>query len=118
MTRFGTNMKITVAESERARVRALWEGALGCALSTPTPQLDVYRLDDGFRLGVFFTDVAGALPVGDQPKAPWLEILVDDPDRAAAAIDEIGLTPVAYDDPDHRYWLAPGGPVFRLARVT
>jgi hypothetical protein len=115
MTRFGTNMKLTVDRALRDDVRALYAGVLGCSVASPAPDLDVYRLEDGFNLGVSFVDAGGALRAEDQDKAAWLEFAVDDKDATVKKLDAIGVARVVYTDKTHDYFKSPGGPVFRLA---
>jgi hypothetical protein len=115
MARFGTNMKLTVDRALREDVRALYAGVLGCTVVNPAPDLEVYRLEDGFNLGVFFVDADGALRADDQDKAPWLEFIVDDKEATAKKLDALGIARVAYSDKSHDYFRSPGGPVFRLA---
>jgi hypothetical protein len=115
MTRFGTNMKFLVDRALREDVRALYAGVFGCTVANPTPDLDVYRLEEGFNLGFFFVDAGGALRAEDHDKAPWLEFAVDDKEITAKKLDEIGVPRVEYSDKTHAYFRSPGGPVFRLS---
>jgi hypothetical protein len=116
MARMGMNMKLTVDKSQRDKVRAFYGEALGCSVTSPAPDLDLYRLEDGFQIGVYFAEAAEALAEADQPEAPWLEFLVEDTDKAAATLSELGVPEVDYRDKAYRYYRAPGGPVFRLAK--
>jgi hypothetical protein len=116
MTTFGKNMRITVAKNHRALLRQMFTEALGCALKTPKDDLDVYAFPDGFGLGAYFVDASEALTQADHRKAPWLEIFVDDPEKATSALRALGIEPFEYVDKAHSYFCPPSGPVFRLAK--
>jgi catechol 2,3-dioxygenase-like lactoylglutathione lyase family enzyme len=108
-------MKLTIDRAHRDRTRALFTEILGCATVSPMPDLEVYKLDDGFGIGVYFVDAADALPPDEQLKSAWLEFLVDNVDAAVRALDALGLERHTYVDTAHTYFRAPGGYVFRVA---
>jgi hypothetical protein len=110
----GKNVKLTVARSLRDRVRAVFD-ALGASLVTPAPDLDAFRMDGGSAGFVYVAD-GEALTTEQMRIAPWLELTVDDVERAAARLDELAVARVDYHDRDHVYFSGPGGFVFRLAR--
>lgn len=116
MASSGKNLKITVDRAHRATTRRLFTEILGCSSKAPVPDLEVYQFDDGFGLGAYYVDASEALAPSEQLKAPWLEFLVDDPDRSARELAALGIEPFEYSDKNHRYFCAPGGPVFRLAK--
>lgn len=116
MARHGKNMKWTVDATYREKVRALFVEALGVphAAGGP-PNLDLYKFEDGFQIGVFCVPAEQALRPEDLRKAPWLELAVDDIEKTISKLKDLGVEEVEYVDKDHRYFAAPGGPVFRLA---
>ena len=119
MTRFGRNMKWTSDRRHRERIRALFVEVLGATHTVPgTPDLDLYRLGDGFNVGVYSVDASEALRPEDARRAPWLEFAVDDVEETSAKLVELGFDSIDYADKAHRYFQAPGGPVFRLASST
>ena len=118
MTVFGKNMKWTVDRAYRDRVRALFLEGLGA--SQPEggpPHVELYRLSDGFQIGIFLVDEAEAPRAEDLKKQPWLEFIVEDVEATAAKLAELGIEEVSYFDKAHHYYAAPGGPVFRLAKA-
>ncbi len=118
MARFGKNMKLTVDKAFRARLRAFFGEVLGIEPASPMPELELYRLEDGFQIGVFFAEAKDALAEADQAKGAWLEIDVADHARAVAALERLGVEKVDYTDKTHAYYRIPGGPVFRLAKPS
>src|SRR5688572_8806823 len=116
MSNFGKNMRITIEESHRTLARALFTEALGCSVMSPRPDLDVFKLDDGFALGAYYVPNGEALSTADQMKSAWLELYVDDPDAGEHRLAELGIRPFEYFDKAHRYYCPPCGPVFRLAK--
>ena len=115
MTTFGTNMKLTVDREKRTKLDAIFRHALGCASEEPNDDLVLYRLADGFLIGVYYVAGDAALAEEELRKAPWLELTVEDLESTADKLIELGASTVEYFDKAHRYFQAPGGPVFRLA---
>jgi hypothetical protein len=118
MTTVGKNLKITVAKQHRALTRQMFTEAFGCVMKSPSETMDVFIFEDGYSLGAAFVEAADALAPADQRKAPWLEILVADPEAAASELRKLGIEPFEYQDKAHSYFSPPSGPVFRLARRT
>ena len=116
MTKLGSNSKITAPRSVRPQIRALFE-ALGVSPISPLPDMDAYRGGAG-SIGFQFVDDAAALSVAQMRIAPWLEIEVDDPARAGAALDALDIPRLDYFDKEHAYFIAPGGLVFRLCAAS
>lgn len=113
---FGTHQKWLVRPAHREAVRAMFTRGLGAADITPKDgPLDVFELESGAVIGVELD--ANALDEASARKGAWLEFLVVDPDATARTLDAQGLKRVEYDDAQHAYFQAPGGPVFRLARA-
>lgn len=115
MSTIGRNAKLVTTPNERARVRAFYEGLLGAKHVPARPDMDQYKFQDGFSLGVQYVDAAEALSVQDALKGAWLELVVDDVAATKARLGELGITPFEYVDRSHTYFQAPGGQVYRLA---
>ncbi len=115
-TTFGTNMKITVLTGQRAAVTKLFRDVLGARLATPRPDLDVFTFADGFNLGASFVEDGSVLDARHHVRAPWLELVVDDPQATKRGLAELGIVPFEYTDVDHDYYCPPFGPVFRLRK--
>lgn len=118
MTKLGKNVKLTIAETHRARVSQVFTRALGATAVTPPGQtsLEVYKLE-GSQIGAFYVPAAEALSPADQRKGAWLELDVPDVAGAQKALDALEVERVAYADTAHAYYQLPGGPVFRLAKA-
>jgi hypothetical protein len=115
-TTFGKNLKITVATHHREALQDILENVLGAEHASPRPNLDTFKFGDGFNIGFFFVPAKEALDEGAMRLAPWLELLVDDPDAAARAVVERGAGRVEYEDKNHPYVQLPGGLTLRFAR--
>ncbi|HZO15051.1 MAG TPA: hypothetical protein VFB62_17365 [Polyangiaceae bacterium] len=115
MARFGTNLKLTVASNHRPRVRSVFTDVLSASVSHTTDELEIYTLEDGGNVGVYYVDEAQALDPEEQPKGAWLEFLVADPRDTAKQLLAAGVARVDHPDKKHDYFQLPGGPVFRLA---
>jgi hypothetical protein len=112
--KFGRNLRITVDAKHRTLVRRLFGEVLGCKLETPRDDLDRFLFDDGFSLGAFFVETSEALRPEDHKRAPWLEIAVDDIEKAVRELGHLGIYSFEYTDKAHPYFDPPSGPVFRL----
>lgn len=116
-TAMGTNVKVIVSASARPRVRAMFE-AIGLeAPKSPAEHLDVFALHDGGNLGFCFVPAEEALGEEELARSVWLELRVGDVDAVARALDAQSIPRVEYSDTTHPYFRAPGGLVFRLARL-
>jgi len=116
MTTIGRNMKWTVDQALREKVRAFFVDALGATVAPGPPHIDLYRID-GCQFGIFPVEAKDALRPDELRKAPWLEFLVDDVEATIVKLGALGVEEVEYTDREHRYFQAPGGPVFRLAKT-
>jgi hypothetical protein len=116
MAKLGRNWKWTAPMAVRETMGAMFRDVLKAEVLRPAPHLEVYVLEGGARVGVYFVDSDQALDPALVDRAPWLEFLVDDPAQARAGLARIGIEPFAYTDEAHDYFRAPGGPVFRIAR--
>jgi len=115
LARFGRNMKLTTGEKHRAVIGAVLGEVLGGEKSQPLPAMDIYRLPDGFSIGVSVVPDEEALSDAALRKAPWLEFEVADVEATRAALGRLGIQPFDYVDRSHLYFQVPGGPAFRLA---
>lgn len=115
MATFGTHLRLTASRELRDTLRGFYRSGLQAAHSSPIPDLDVFRLPDGFQIGVYFLPDDQALSQEAAEKGAWLEFVVDDAAAAADRLVALGATTVEYDDTSHRYLRAPGGQIFRLA---
>jgi hypothetical protein len=59
MTTLGSNLKLTIAEEYRPRVRALFVDVLGATIVEPVPGVEAYRLADGANVGVEYVAPGG-----------------------------------------------------------
>jgi hypothetical protein len=116
--KFGRNLRISVDAKHRTLLRRVYGEIFCCKIDSPRDDLDRFIFDDGFSLGAFFVESDQALRAEDHKRAPWLEILVDDIDKAVRALAELGIQPFEYMDKSHPYFDPPSGPVFRLAKRT
>jgi hypothetical protein len=113
MTTIGLNLKITVSPEARGPLREMFQEVLGAERIQPLPELDVFLLEGGARVGAYYDEAA--LPPEAARLGAWIELVVDAPDATAAALVERGVARVEYHDRAHAYFQAPGGLVFRLA---
>jgi hypothetical protein len=116
MSRFGTNIKLSVDHARQDTVQRFYEEGLGCRRQSPRADLDMFTFADGGSVGVFYVAADVALPDSAWEVAPWLEFLVEDPEATAARLVEVGGVRIDFADRSHPYLLAPGGPIFRLAK--
>jgi hypothetical protein len=114
--KFGRNLRITVDTKHRTLFRRLFGEIFGCKIDTPRDDLDRFIFEDGFSLGAFFVSADEALRPEDHKRAPWLEIAVDDVEKAVRDLGSLGIHSFEYVDKSHPYFDPPSGPVFRLAK--
>ncbi|MFT5355080.1 MAG: hypothetical protein ACI9KE_002296 [Polyangiales bacterium] len=116
MAKLGTNMKLTVAKKHRDQTLQVFTEVLGAKHKQLPGGFDVFLLEDGFNIGVYFVDEGGMSESDARDNGVWLEFAVDDTAKSAAALKNCGVEPFDYTgDPDNAYYLLPGGPVFRLS---
>jgi len=119
MARLGKNVKITAGRGRRGALSELFREALECEMASPVDDFDIYTFSDGAHVGIYFVADEEALTEAQLYCAPWLEFIVADPVAAKAALSNQGVTSFSYErDPEHDYFRAPGGQVFRLAQTT
>ncbi|MBI4957317.1 MAG: hypothetical protein HY908_35230 [Myxococcales bacterium] len=112
MAKLGSNMRWQARPSDRDAMRRLFE-LLGAKRATPAPDLDVYTLDGGAKIGTYYDPAA--LGRAALERAAWVEFVVEDAGAAAQALAAAGVEDFAYEDRAHRYFRAPNGQIFRLA---
>ena len=111
----GRNLLLTLPESRRAEIEALFVEVIGSTPASPTPAIRTYALGDGFSVGVVYVD---GDPLGDRwRQAPWLEFRVADVDAVRNELRARGVEDVSHEDVAHSYHRLPGGPVFRIAAL-
>jgi hypothetical protein len=71
MTRLGKHLKMHLAKGERERARQFYSEVLGGRALTalPYPDLDLYELDDGTIVGLFFKEDSEVLSAAESEKA-------------------------------------------------
>lgn len=117
MTMLGPNLRCVAGHGRRDEIARFYVELFGAEASTPTPELDVYRLEGDCHIGVYFVPDEQALsPEQHEAVGTWIELVVDDVDATQRRLEERGHAPLAYHDQAHSYFQAPGGQVFRLAR--
>ena len=112
----GNHVKLEAGEQHRDRVRMFYRGILGCAeLPAPMPNADLFRMPDGFVLGVFYSPAEQARTDEQCLAGTWLEIMTPDVDGLIGKLRQFGVKEIEYWDKNHFYFHSPGGPVFRIA---
>lgn len=118
MAKFGTNMKLTVAKKHRDQTLQVFTEVFGAEHKQLPNGFDVFLLEDGFNIGVYFVDEGGMSEADAKDNGVWLEFSVDNKAETGAALKNCGVEPFDYaSDPDNAYYLFPGGPVFRLSEA-
>lgn len=116
MAALGTNVKLTAAQSQREALRRMMAEIFGCDRREPRGDLDVFLLAAGGCIGAYYVPDEEALDAPQLLKGAWLELAVPDVEQTRAALLDRGIAELVYDDPEHHYFQAPGGQVFRLTR--
>ncbi len=119
MAQIGLNHRLSVAKTHQEKTRAVYEGVLKAtvaSVSSPIGALEVFTFANGSGIGVYYVEPADALTPDQHMKAVWLEFEVEDERAAAAALERLGIHPFEYFDKKHKYFQAPGGQCFRLAK--
>ncbi|MGE0825911.1 MAG: VOC family protein [Candidatus Binatia bacterium] len=124
MIAFGTHYLLTIQEHERSRVRAFYQDILGClreshdqgVTANIPPHLDLFHFPDGAVLGVQYVSGEGkTLTAAQQRLGCWLEIKSDDVAGLVQKLKAFGVEEITdFWDPEHFYFHAPGGQVFRV----
>lgn len=116
MAKLGNNMRWQALAADRPAMRRLFE-VLGAERASPVPDIDVFTLDGGASIGTYYA--SDALAPSALEKAAWVEFVADDEAALARALDAAGAAqPFDYGDRAHRYFRAPNGQIFRLARAA
>ena len=124
---FGTHYLLTIKQGERKRVRAFYQGALGCELQAHDhgvtanipPNLDLFHFPGGVVLGVAYVDdKTPTLGSKEQRLACWLEIKTAAVEALVAKLKQLGVEEITdFWDKDHFYFHAPGGQIFRIVAL-
>ena len=117
MTKFGSNMKMTVASTLRDVTRVAFETGLGCSRMSPNDSIDLFEFADGGRIGVDYVAPEGALtPEQQKVMGTWIEFEVADEEESAKKFTACeGVTAFSFVT-SHRYFQFPGGQVIRFKR--
>jgi len=116
LTTLGNHSKLQIAKKYRELARRFYIELLNCrTLPAPNPDFDIYQMEDGFVVGIFFVDDALSPSFDDYLNVTWLELMTPDPSALQARVLSLGLDEIDYWDKNHFYFHSPGGPVFRIA---
>lgn len=119
MTTLGSNVRCVAATEHRDAIASFYTEIFGAKPIKPAPDLDVYAMDGGSNVGVYFVSAAEALsPAQHEAVGTWIELVVDDVGATQAELERRGFAPLSYHDKEHAYFQAPGGQVFRLATTA
>jgi catechol 2,3-dioxygenase-like lactoylglutathione lyase family enzyme len=111
----GNHSKIIARHSDQERIRSFYRGVLGCVFTKESEDVDYIRFHEGFFLAVLYQD--SVLSPAELRQSIWLELRCDEPETMRRRIVDFGVTVVDMPGPDHLYFQAPGGQVFRLVRT-
>jgi hypothetical protein len=101
--------------SDQERIRASYQGVLGCLLTRESANVDYIKSHQGFFLAVLNQE---AVPTQEQLRQSiWLELRSDEPAELRKKIVDFGVTEVEMPGADHLYFQAPGDQVFRVTRL-
>lgn len=115
----GNHLKMNAHPSNRKKIKDFYVTLLGCEfLKSPIPALDLFKFEGGCILGVYYTDDKQLLSEKEYLNTTWLELHITNPDELKKRLIDFGVKKVDYPDPDHFYFQAPGGQVYRLASHT
>ena len=124
MITFGTHYLLTIAQQDRQRVRAFYTTLLGCALhqsdggvtNNIPPNIDLFEFPGHEIVGVqYVDDLAQLLTLDQHKRGCWMEIKTDDIPGLRQQLLDFGVQEIAdFWDPEHFYFHAPGGQVYRL----
>lgn len=115
MTTLGTNVRCVAAQEHREAIATFYTEVFGAKAIKPAPDLDVYAMDGGSNVGVYFVSADEALtPQQQEAVGTWIELSVDDVQATAEELRRRGFEPLEYHDKEHLYFQAPGGQIFRL----
>ena len=72
MIKSGSHCKLEVAETHRDRLRAFYTGILACKpIPAPPPVFELFEMQDGFVIGVFFVPDSSAPSEQDFLDGTW-----------------------------------------------
>lgn len=118
MTTLGSNIRCVAALEHREAIASFYTEVFGAKAIHPTPDLDVYAMEAGTHVGVYFVENGKALsPEQHEAVGTWIELAVTDVDGVSGQLKDRGFSPLQYHDQEHVYFQAPGGQVFRLAKA-
>lgn len=116
MAKLGSNVRCVAAHEHREAIATLFTQVFEAEAVHPTPDLDVYLLADGSRVGVCFVAAEKALtPEQHETAGTWLELVVPEVTATRDELTRRGHAPLEYHDREHSYFRLPGGQIYRLA---
>jgi len=116
MTQIGLNHYLSVAKTLKNNTRALYEGVLGATVQSPRPDVDIFTFANGSSMGIFYVAAREVLTPAQHMHALWLEFEVDDQFAAIVRLAKFGMQPFEYFNDEPKYFSAPGGQVFGIAK--
>ncbi len=126
MISFGTHYLLTIAQSERQKVRDFYAGLLGCQLQSSDGQtqnipdnIDLFVFPGEEVVGMQYTEKADEiLTTAEHRRGCWMEIKTDDVEGLKQKLRDFGVQEITdFWDPGHFYFHAPGGQVYRLLQL-
>lgn len=118
MANFGRNMKLTIDTRHKDAVRAVFTKALAATHKELPNGFELFLLEDGFNIGVYFADGGGMSENDAKEHGVWLEFAVADKGATHDALKAAGVDAFDYEvDQENNYYMLPGGPVFRLSAI-
>ncbi len=119
----GTRVHLFVRPDDVDRVIALFRDVLECEVRSidfgmPHP-IWLVSFPDGSAFSVEVSEAAPTDPTADVSDATalrgaWIEFRTADLDRVLSRLDAAGVPSFAHPPSLHRYFMAPGGQVFRI----
>jgi hypothetical protein len=111
----GEHSKLNAQLTDRERIRAFYQGVLGCKLMVLSANLDSFQLGSTFNIGIIYDSAAPS--AADVYKGIWLELETDHPEQLKEKILHFGIQGIDYFEKKHFYFQAPGGQVFRIVQT-
>ena len=114
MTFFGQDMRLTVDRELRGKMRSAYSAVQGCTRTAVMQDLDVFRLRDGYTIGIYYVDSDEVRVVEARSAVSWQEFVVDDLEGRIEELSLMGLEPLEGSNREQACYRSPGGQLFRL----
>ena len=114
---FGNHSAVRVPRTERDRIRAFYQGVLGCTIMRQGDNKDDFRMGGNFYIAFLYENEGVALDESGFSRAIYLELKADDVGEMRQQIVAFGVRVLEVPDP-HLYFQAPGGQVLRLVGIN